>query len=176
MLTYVRKFTYLSAAKNSNKEYLTYGKGKHIIWGNHSFRRNLLRKQGFLCAFTWQSHQRHSWCSQLHLQRLPVGRDNDHLKSGYRRTTHSASMYSRIQDIREWRRVEISSQETEVASVNITQFSETPLRPAFSRSNPAEIGKKMFFSILFCMASQRLASCTFVGTNKFYPSKVTCRY
>ena len=26
MLTYVRKFTYLTAAKNSNKEYLTYGK------------------------------------------------------------------------------------------------------------------------------------------------------
>ena len=31
MLAYVRKFTYLSAAKNSNKEYLTYGKGKHKI-------------------------------------------------------------------------------------------------------------------------------------------------
>ena len=28
MLAYVRKFTYLSAAKNSNKEYLTFGKGK----------------------------------------------------------------------------------------------------------------------------------------------------
>ena len=28
MLAYVRKFTYLSAAKNSNKEYLTCGKGK----------------------------------------------------------------------------------------------------------------------------------------------------
>ena len=28
MPAYVRKFTYLSAAKNSNKEYLTYGKGK----------------------------------------------------------------------------------------------------------------------------------------------------
>ena len=27
MFAYVRKFTYLSAAKNSNKEYLTYGKG-----------------------------------------------------------------------------------------------------------------------------------------------------
>ena len=26
MLAWVRKFTYLSAAKNSNKEYLTYGK------------------------------------------------------------------------------------------------------------------------------------------------------
>ena len=26
MLAYVRKFTYLSAAKNSNNEYLTYGK------------------------------------------------------------------------------------------------------------------------------------------------------
>ena len=26
MLAYVRKFTYLTAAKNSNKEYLTYGK------------------------------------------------------------------------------------------------------------------------------------------------------
>ena len=26
MTAYVRKFTYLSAAKNSNKEYLTYGK------------------------------------------------------------------------------------------------------------------------------------------------------
>jgi hypothetical protein len=29
MLAYVRKFTYLSAAKNSNKEYLTYGKGNY---------------------------------------------------------------------------------------------------------------------------------------------------
>ena len=32
--------------------------------------------KAFLCAFTWQSHQRHSWCPQLHLQRLPVGRGN----------------------------------------------------------------------------------------------------
>lgn len=31
MLAYVRKFTYLSAALNSNKEFLTYGKGKHKI-------------------------------------------------------------------------------------------------------------------------------------------------
>ena len=32
MLAYIRKFTYLSAAKNLNKEYLTYGgKGKHKI-------------------------------------------------------------------------------------------------------------------------------------------------
>ena len=31
MLAFVRKFTYLSAAKNSNKEYLTYGKGKYKI-------------------------------------------------------------------------------------------------------------------------------------------------
>ena len=31
MLAYVGKFTCISAAKNSNKEYLTYGKGKHII-------------------------------------------------------------------------------------------------------------------------------------------------
>ena len=31
MFAYVRKFTYLSAAKNSNKEYQTYGKGKHKI-------------------------------------------------------------------------------------------------------------------------------------------------
>ena len=38
--------------------------------------------------------------------------------------TYSASMYSRIQDIREWRRVEIGSQETEVASVMSTQFME----------------------------------------------------
>lgn len=76
MLAYVRKFTYLSAAKNSNKEYQTYGKGKHNIWGNHFFRRNLLRRQGFLCAFTWQSHQPHSWRSQFYLQRLPVGRNN----------------------------------------------------------------------------------------------------
>ena len=29
MLAYGRKFTYLSVAKNSNKAYLTYGKGKH---------------------------------------------------------------------------------------------------------------------------------------------------
>ena len=76
MLAYVRKFTYLSAALNSNNEYLTYSKGKHKIWDNHSFQRNLLRKQGFLCTFTWQSHQRHSWRSQFYLQRLPVGRDN----------------------------------------------------------------------------------------------------
>ena len=32
MLAYVRKYTYLSAAKNSSKEYLTYGKGKHKIF------------------------------------------------------------------------------------------------------------------------------------------------
>ena len=31
MLVNVKKFTYLSAAKNSNKEYLTHGKGKHRI-------------------------------------------------------------------------------------------------------------------------------------------------
>lgn len=31
MLAYVRKFTYLSAAEKSNKEYLTHGKGKHKI-------------------------------------------------------------------------------------------------------------------------------------------------
>ena len=31
MLAYVRKYTYLSAAKNSSKEYLTYGKGKYKI-------------------------------------------------------------------------------------------------------------------------------------------------
>ena len=31
MLAYVRKFTYLSAAKNSNKEYLTYGKGTYNL-------------------------------------------------------------------------------------------------------------------------------------------------
>ena len=31
MLACVRKFIYLSAAKNSNKEYLTYDKGKHKI-------------------------------------------------------------------------------------------------------------------------------------------------
>ena len=42
----------------------------------------------------------------------------------YIRAIHSASMYSRIQDIREWRRVEIGSQETEVASVMSTQFME----------------------------------------------------
>ncbi|WP_297234481.1 hypothetical protein [Prevotella sp.] len=40
----------------------------------------------------------------------------------YIRAIHSASMYSRIQDIREWRRVEMGSQETEVASVMSTQF------------------------------------------------------
>ena len=51
MLTYVRKFTYLTAAKNSNKGYLTYGKGKHKIRENHSFRRILLRKQGFFMRF-----------------------------------------------------------------------------------------------------------------------------
>ena len=31
MLANVRKFTFFSAAKNSNKEYLTYDKGKHKI-------------------------------------------------------------------------------------------------------------------------------------------------
>ena len=31
MLANVKKFTYLSAAKNSNKEFLTYDKGKHKI-------------------------------------------------------------------------------------------------------------------------------------------------
>ena len=31
MLACVRNFTYLSAVLNSNKEYLTYGKGKHKI-------------------------------------------------------------------------------------------------------------------------------------------------
>ena len=31
MLAYVRKFTYLSVAKNLNKEYLTCCKGKHKI-------------------------------------------------------------------------------------------------------------------------------------------------
>ncbi len=31
MLAYVRKFTYLNAAKNPNKEYLTSGKDKHKI-------------------------------------------------------------------------------------------------------------------------------------------------
>ena len=45
------KFTYLTAAKNSNKEYQTYGKGKHKIREDHSFRRNLLRKQGFFMRF-----------------------------------------------------------------------------------------------------------------------------
>ena len=49
---------------------------RYTHWENHSFRRYLLRMQGFLCAFTWQSHQRHSWCPQFYLQRLPVGRDN----------------------------------------------------------------------------------------------------
>ena len=33
-------------------------------------------------------------------------------------------MYSRIQDMREWKRAEIGSQETEVASVMSTQFME----------------------------------------------------
>ncbi|WP_294720382.1 hypothetical protein [Prevotella sp.] len=42
----------------------------------------------------------------------------------YIRAIHSASMYSRIQDIREWRRVEMGSQETEVASVMSTLFME----------------------------------------------------
>ena len=42
----------------------------------------------------------------------------------YMRAIHNASMYSRIQDMREWKRVEIGSQETEVASVMSTQFME----------------------------------------------------
>ena len=42
----------------------------------------------------------------------------------YIRAIHSASMYSRIQDMREWKRAEIGSQETEVASVMSTQFME----------------------------------------------------
>ena len=40
----------------------------------------------------------------------------------YIRAIHSASMYSRIQDIREWRRIGMGSQETEGASVMSTQF------------------------------------------------------
>ena len=48
MLANVRKFTYLSAAKNSNKEYLTEVSIKSEIIT--PFRGNLLRKQGFLCA------------------------------------------------------------------------------------------------------------------------------
>ena len=39
MLAYVRKFTYLSAAKNSNKEYLTYGKG------TYNLRKSLLSEE-----------------------------------------------------------------------------------------------------------------------------------
>ena len=42
----------------------------------------------------------------------------------YIRAIHNASMYSRIQDMREWKRAEIGSQETEVASVMSTQFME----------------------------------------------------
>ena len=42
----------------------------------------------------------------------------------YIRAIHSASMYSRIQDIREWKRVETGSQETEVASFMSTLFME----------------------------------------------------
>ena len=109
MLAYVRRFTYLSAAKNSNKEYLTYGKGKHKIWENHSLRRNLLRKQGFLCAFTWQSHQRHSWCPQFYLQRLPVGRDN----------------ISHVWRVPLWRRLRGRCQQKRVPSAGITWSQDT---------------------------------------------------
>lgn len=42
----------------------------------------------------------------------------------YIRALHSAAMYSRIQDIKDWERVEIDSQETEVASLMSAHFME----------------------------------------------------
>ena len=42
MFAYVRKFTYLSAAKNSNKEYLTYGKGKPQI---RNYAHDMIQKR-----------------------------------------------------------------------------------------------------------------------------------
>lgn len=53
MLAYARKFTYLSAAKNSNKEYLIYDMAKVNIKSEKitPFGGILLHKQGFLCAF-----------------------------------------------------------------------------------------------------------------------------
>ena len=46
MLAYVKKFTYLSAAENSDKEHLTYCKGKHKIRETHSVRCSLFHEQG----------------------------------------------------------------------------------------------------------------------------------
>ena len=42
----------------------------------------------------------------------------------YIRASNSASMYSDIQGVKEWKRVEIESQETEVASFMCTRFME----------------------------------------------------
>jgi len=42
----------------------------------------------------------------------------------YIRASNSASMYSSIQDVKEWKRVEIGAQETEVASFICTHFME----------------------------------------------------
>lgn len=42
----------------------------------------------------------------------------------YIRASHSSTMYSNIQDIKEWRQVEIDSQKTEVASFMSTHFME----------------------------------------------------
>ena len=47
-----------------------------------------------------------------------------HCRTFYIRALHSAALYSRIQDIKEWKRVEIDSQVTEVASLMSTHFME----------------------------------------------------
>ena len=52
MLAYVRKFTYLSAAKNSNKEYLTYGKVNIKSEKITPFGGIYYASKAFLCAFT----------------------------------------------------------------------------------------------------------------------------
>lgn len=76
MLAYVRKFTYLSAAKNSNKEYLTYGKGKQKSEKTTPFGGIYYASKAFYALSLDKVIGRHSYCSQFYLQRLPVGRDN----------------------------------------------------------------------------------------------------
>lgn len=44
MFAYTKIFTYLSTAKNSNKEHLACGKDKHKIRETHSLWRNLFNR------------------------------------------------------------------------------------------------------------------------------------
>ena len=62
--------------KTKKKEHLTYGKGIHKIWENHSFRRFYYASKALSALSLDKVIGRHSWCSQFHLQRLTVGRDH----------------------------------------------------------------------------------------------------